>query len=246
MRVAQQQAGHDRRNGQKIGVRAQILFQPLKRAARHRRGQPQARQRFQRGELRKRAAQNGRGEQRVAQHQRTGIYRQTLHQPRRGHRRLGRFLGIGGVTRTQRRHGIPRQHHVRLLGQRRRIQQALVVFQKDAADARRDARTPYATDVRQRAGDLCRLVRQQAQPVRRQAQPPRQAVNDASLHQILLCFAFNHDSTLLFAAAAAISAARAPGVPAPLRPKPASCARWRSVYPYRPRRPPSAISGAHW
>ena len=217
VRRAEHQARDDGGHGQEIGVGPHVLPQALHRALGHRRGKAEARQCFQRSEVRQRAAQQRRGEERVAQHHRARVHRQPLSQTGGRHRLFGRFLLAARVARTQGGHRIARQHHIRALHQRRGIHQALVVFQQNTARAGRHLHTAYACNRGQFPGHVHARVEQKAQPIDPQAEPPRQAAGNLPLHPILICFSAKHIFNLLWLAEAAESAAGAQPAPASVR-----------------------------
>ena len=186
MRRAEHQAGDDGSHGQKIGVGPHVPSESFQRAPCHRRGKTEARQRFQRGEIRQRAAQQRGGKERVAQHHCARVHRQPLDQTGGRHRLLSRFFLAARVACTQGGHRIACQHHIRAFHQRRGIQLILIVFQQNAARAGRHLHTAHAGNRCQLPGYVHACVKQKAKPVNPQAKPPRQAAGDLPLHPILV------------------------------------------------------------
>ena len=186
MRRAEHQARDDGSHGQKIGVRPHVLLESFERAPCHRRGKAEARQRFQRGEIRQRAAQQRGGKERVAQHHCARVHRQPLGQTGGRHRLLSRFFLAARVARAQGGHRIACQHHIRAFHQRRGIQLVLIVFQQNAARAGCHLHAAHAGNRGQRPGHVHARVKQKAKPVNPQAKPPRQAAGDLPLHPILV------------------------------------------------------------
>lgn len=149
-----------------------VLLESFERAPCHRRGKAEARQRFQRGEIRQRAAQQRGGKERVAQHHRARVHRQPLGQTGGRHRLLSRFFLAARVARAQGGHRIARQHHIRAFHQRRGIQLVLIVFQQNAARAGRHLHTAHAGNRGQLPGYVHARVKQKAQPFNPKAEPP--------------------------------------------------------------------------
>ena len=186
MRRAEHQAGDDGGHGQEVGVGPHVPSESFQRAPCHRRGKAEARQRFQRGEIRQRTAQQRGGKERVAQHHRARVHRQPLGQTGGRHRLLSRFFLAACVARAQGRHRIARQHHIRAFHQRRGIQLVLIVFQQNAARAGRHLHTAHAGNRGQLPGHVHARVKQKAQPFNPKAEPPRQAAGNLSFHPILV------------------------------------------------------------
>ena len=186
MRRAEHQARDDGSHGQEISVRPHVLLESFECALGHRRGETEARQRFQRGEIRQRAAQQRGGKERVAQHHCARVHRQPLGQTGGRHRLLSRFFLAARVARAQRGHRIACQHHIRAFHQRRGIQLILIVFQQNAARAGRHLHTAHTGNRCQFPSHVHARVKQKAKPVNPQAKPPRQAAGNLSLHPILV------------------------------------------------------------
>ena len=186
MRRAKHQARDDGSHSQEIGVRPHVLSESFQRAPCHRRGKTEARQRFQRGEIRQRAAQQRGGKERVAQHHCARVHRQPLGQTSGRHRLLSRFFLAACVACAQGGHRIACQHHIRTFRQRRGIQLVLIVLQQNTARAGRHLHAAHAGNRGQRPGHVHARVKQKAKPVNPQAKPPRQAAGDLPLHPILV------------------------------------------------------------
>ena len=186
MRRAKHQARDDGSHGQKIGVRSHVLLESFERTLGHRRGKTEARQRFQRGEIRQRAAQQRGGKERVAQHHCARVHRQPLGQTGGRHRLLSRFFLAACVARAQGGHRIACQHHIRAFHQRRGIQLVLIVLQQNAARAGCHLHTAHAGNRGQFPSHVHARVKQKTKPVNPQAKPPRQAAGNLPLHPILV------------------------------------------------------------
>ena len=238
--VAEQQAGYDGGHREKVGVGPQFPAQPARGALCHRPGKPQADQRLHAGELAKPPRPRRAAQRRIAQQQRSCVDRQAAGELAGGHARLRVLARGSAVAGAHGVHGKAGECHFRVFLRGLGVQAFRVVFKEHAFDGCVDPHAAHASKARQRLRQRPSVIRQEAQPCRGQAQPARQAVAHPGLHPILIRFPFQHITSLLLRelrrslppgfpsrrAAAAWSAACAPGGRVPLHPQP-----WTSPSP---------------